>query len=85
MPIMKGSIMLRRHLMYLQPIIGNNTQSWKYIEQWRTQDFFGRGEGGSPGIFSVGGQQIQLRKEGRERGSGGGSPLVRGSTQFTNE
>ena len=33
-----------------------------------------------PGIFFVGGvQQIQLRTGDRERGSGGGSPLVRGS------
>ena len=34
-----------------------------------------------PGIFFGGGwfEQIQLRIEDRERGSGGGSPLVRGS------
>jgi hypothetical protein len=35
-----------------------------------------------PGIFSGGGgggQQIKLRTDDRERGSGGGSPLVRGS------
>jgi hypothetical protein len=33
-----------------------------------------------PGIFFLGGvQQIQLRTEDRERGSGGGSPIVRGS------
>jgi hypothetical protein len=31
------------------------------------------------GIFFGGVQQIQLRTEDRERGSGGGSPLVRGS------
>jgi hypothetical protein len=36
--------------------------------QWRTQEFFS-GEV----------QQIQLRTEDRQRGSGGGSPLVRGS------
>jgi hypothetical protein len=38
-------------------------------QQWRTQEFF------------LGGrvQKIQLRTEDRERGSGGGSPLVRGS------
>jgi hypothetical protein len=36
--------------------------------QWRTQDF-----------FSGGVQQIQLRTKDRERGSGGGSPLIRGS------
>jgi hypothetical protein len=41
-----------------------------------------------PGIFfeGWGGQQIQLRTEGRENGDlGGGSPLVRGSAQFANE
>jgi hypothetical protein len=38
-----------------------------------------------PGIFFGGVQQNQLRTEDRERGSGGGSPLVRGSTQFANE
>jgi len=38
--------------------------------QWRTQEFCSGG-----GRF----QQIQLRKEDRERGSGGGSPLVTGS------
>jgi hypothetical protein len=32
-----------------------------------------------PGFFSGGVQQIQLRTEDRERGFGGGSPLVRGS------
>jgi hypothetical protein len=34
-----------------------------------------------PGIFFGGGgvQQIQLRTEDREQGTGGGSPLVRGS------
>jgi hypothetical protein len=36
--------------------------------------------------FGGGGQQIQLRTEGRENGDlGGSSPLVRGSTQFANE
>jgi len=41
-------------------------------EQWRTQEFFS-GRGGV--------QQIQLRTEDREdvEGSGGGSPLIRGS------
>jgi hypothetical protein len=38
------------------------------IIQWHTQKF-----------FSGGVQQIQLRTEDREWGSGGGSPLVRGS------
>jgi hypothetical protein len=37
-------------------------------KQWRTQEF-----------FSGGVQQIQLRTEDREWGSGAGSPLVRGS------
>ena len=32
-----------------------------------------------PGIYFRGVQQIQLRTEDRERGSGSGSPLVRGS------
>jgi hypothetical protein len=36
--------------------------------------------------FFRGVQQIQLRTKGREnRDLGGGSPLVRGSTQFANE
>jgi len=40
--------------------------------QWRTQEFFWRGGEGV--------HQIQLRTEDREKGgSGGGSPLVRGS------
>jgi hypothetical protein len=39
-----------------------------------------------PRNFSPGGQQIQLRTEGREnRDLGGGIPLVRDSTQFANE
>jgi len=37
--------------------------------QWRTQEFFSRRRV----------QQIQLRTGQRERGSGDGSPLVRGS------
>jgi hypothetical protein len=42
--------------------------------QWRTQDFFG---GGGVSTNSV---------EGRGNGDlGGGSPLVRGSTQYENE
>jgi hypothetical protein len=41
----------------------------------------------NPGMFwGRGFKQIQLRVEGRENGNlGGGSPLVRGSTQFANE
>jgi hypothetical protein len=45
------------------------------MRQWRTQDFF-RG-GGLTNSVEDRGQ--------RERGSGGGSPLVRGSTKFANE
>jgi hypothetical protein len=44
------------------------------FKQWHTQQF-----------CSVGVQQNQLRTEGTEWGSGGGSPLVRGSPQFANE
>jgi hypothetical protein len=53
-------------------------------KQWRTQKFFSGGvfarnffEGGSTNSDEDRGQ--------RERRSGGGSPLVRGSTQFANE
>jgi hypothetical protein len=49
----------------------------KSPNQWRTQEFF----------FSIGGgstNSVEDRGQ-RERGSGGGSPLVRGSTQFANE
>jgi hypothetical protein len=53
-----------------------NNQSRTTTNQWRTQDFFGKG-GGSTNSVEDRGQ--------RERGSGGGSPLVRGSTQFANE
>jgi hypothetical protein len=39
-----------------------------------------------PGIFVRGGSTNSVEDRGqRERGSGGGSPLVRGSTQFSNE
>ena len=44
------------------------------LRQWRTQEFCSRGRGGGGGF-----QQIQFRTEDRERGSGDGSPLVRGS------
>ena len=40
-------------------------------DQWRTQEFFSGGEGGSTNSVEDRGQ--------RERRSGGGSPLVRGS------
>jgi hypothetical protein len=36
-------------------------------------------------FFGWGVQQIQLRTGQRERGLGGGSPLVRGSALFANE
>jgi hypothetical protein len=46
--------------------------------QWRTQEFFsGEGRGDSTNSFED--------REQRGRGSGGGSPLVRGSTQFANK
>jgi hypothetical protein len=57
------------------------------INQWRTQDFF-RGGGLRQKFFRRGGggsiNSVEYRGQ-RERGSGGGSPLVRGSTQFANE
>jgi hypothetical protein len=45
--------------------------------EWRTQECFFGGGGGSRNSVEYSGQ--------RERGSGGGSPLVWGSTQFSNE
>jgi hypothetical protein len=52
-------------------ILGIFTEICRYISmQWRTQEFFSRG-----GRV----QQIQLKTEDRERGSGDGSPIVRGS------
>jgi hypothetical protein len=59
------------------------------IWQWRTQEFFSEG-GFTPGIFFLAGgggmstNSVEDRGQ-REWGSGGGSPLVRGSTQFSNE
>jgi hypothetical protein len=49
--------------------------------------FFFWGGGVTPGIFSGGGgaTNVVAEKGQREWGSGGGSPLVRGSTQFANE
>jgi hypothetical protein len=44
-------------------------------EQWRTQELF-RGRGST--------NSVEDRGQ-RERGSGGGSPLVGGSTQFANK
>jgi hypothetical protein len=44
------------------------------------------GEGGTPGFFSGEGSTNLVEDRGqRERGSGGGSPLVMDSTQFANE
>jgi hypothetical protein len=49
-----------------------------YRDQWRTQKFFfGGGGGGATNSLEDRGQ--------RERKSGGGSPIVRGSTQFAKE
>jgi hypothetical protein len=51
--------------------------------------FWGGGGGVTPGFFfflRVGGSTNSGEDRGqRERGSGGGSPLVRGYTQFANE
>jgi hypothetical protein len=48
--------------------------------------FFFFGGGVTPGIFSKGGSTNPVEDRGqRELGSGGGSPLVRGSTRFANE
>ena len=46
------------------------------MKQWRTQEFCSGGGGGSTNSFEDRGQ--------RERGSGGGSPLVRGSGGICN-
>jgi hypothetical protein len=49
------------------------------------RNFFREGGGVSPGIFFEGGSTNSVEDRGqRERRSGGGSPLVRGSTQFAN-
>jgi hypothetical protein len=57
--------------------------------QWRTQEFFRwRGWGYARNFFSGGGRVPTNSGEDRgqsELGSGGGSPLVRGYTQFANE
>jgi hypothetical protein len=53
--------------------------------QSRTQEFFGR-EVYARNFFRGGGSTNSIKGRGqRERESGGGSSLVRGSTQFTNE
>jgi hypothetical protein len=57
-----------------------------YVKQWRTKEFF-RVMGYARNFFRGGGvstNSVQDRGQ-RERGSGGDSPLVRGSTQFENE
>jgi hypothetical protein len=54
--------------------------------QWRTQEFFRGGGGVTLGIFFDEGSTNSVEDRGqRERGSGGGSPLVKGSTQYANE
>jgi hypothetical protein len=66
----------------------HNVEGAVKVDQWRTQDFFFLGGGGfTPGIFSGGGvlSNLVAEKGQREWGSGGGIPLVRGSTQFANE
>jgi hypothetical protein len=59
---------------------------WSYVVnccQWRTHEYLSGG-GCTPGIFS-GGSTNSVEDGGqRERESGGGSLLVRGSTQFAN-
>jgi hypothetical protein len=48
--------------------------------------FFGGGGGYARNFFGGGGSTNSVEHRGqRERGYGGGSPLVRGSTQFANE
>jgi hypothetical protein len=56
------------------------------IIQWRTQKLFS-GEGSYVrNFFLEGGSTNSVEDRGqRERGSGGGRPLVRGSAQFANE
>jgi hypothetical protein len=51
--------------------------TFKYNCQWRTQEFCSEGGGALTNSVEDRGQ--------REQGSGGGSPLVIGSAQFTNE
>jgi hypothetical protein len=54
--------------------------------QWRTQEFFSWGGGFTPQIFfGVGSTNSVEDRVQRERGYGGGSPLVSGATQFANE
>jgi hypothetical protein len=58
----------------------------QHIIQWCTQEFYW-GRGLRQEFFTVGGgstNSVEDRGQ-RERGSGGGSPLVRGSTQFASE
>jgi hypothetical protein len=52
--------------------------------QWRTQEFFSGG-GGLYQEFGGGSTNSVEDRGQRERGSGGISPLVRGSTHFANE
>jgi hypothetical protein len=54
------------------------------IQQWCAQEFFWGGV--TPEIFFGGNSTNSVEDRGqREWGSGGGSPLVRGYTQFANE
>jgi hypothetical protein len=46
---------------------------------------FFSGRGVTPGILFGGSTNLVEDRGQSERGSGGGSPLVRGSTQFANE
>jgi hypothetical protein len=69
--IFKGSLMSREFWF----IMDKQASGFVDFMQWRTQEFFfGGGGGGSTNSVEDRGQ--------RERGSGGGSPLVRGSAQF---
>jgi hypothetical protein len=68
----------------LQPYKAMKYQTPLHYDQWRTQEFF-QGRRVRPGILSRCSTNSVEDRGQRERGSGGGSPLVRGSTQFANE
>jgi hypothetical protein len=53
--------------------------------QWLTQEFFSGDGGVYTRIFFRGLTNSVEDRGQRERGSGGGSPLITGSTQFANE
>jgi hypothetical protein len=66
-------------------LCGQNTKTVS-IARSGIQDFFRGGGGGLSQEFFSGGSTNSVEERGqREWGSGGGSPLVRGSTQFANE